>query len=1395
MDIVDILLGAIMGGLAGYITNDIAINLLFEEKKILGIKFGGVVVKTREEFEKKMSALVQEEIINHNTLKESFLSEEFNEAIKKVFEDFFKENLSKNLSEKNLGDIHDFQKSILNIEEYLKTDLSSKIDSLIESTLKDITLEELVSKEQVDFSTDKLLCILKKIMNKEQISENFLNELYSEVKDKKICKLIGNEAFSMLEDTVSKNSSDILKVLKEYDEDIDSLIENFPDSAGLTKALQDFENELKEKTVEDILGKRKTDILSESIVEQLRRYILSDNGKDAIDNISEKLLNYLLNQDIKILEILKPGVKDRFVDFIEKKLPGIIEKIVAWVRKNNDRIEYAVESSIDEVIEENKVFKKYILEIIKKHTGNVVKRFDLIQSIINKINENKNDSTISKELSHSVLSYIEDNSLGEIIRKSSLTNKDITNYLYEEIKKNIDKIPGNIIPLGQFKLSELLPENTTSTIKKMTVKKVKDIKNEYLSNSAALENFLIAALDSLREKELRALITEESISKNSKNLSEKFENSITVKNKDRISDFCFSKTKEVRFDSFKSTQLNSQISDYIVKLSSNKFDELEKEPLLNYIELIKNNSKISKKSADTSVQLLTSNLENILGEKIKNTVFNNLKNMNNDDLKEMMKDFMGRELQPLNIMGAVLGVVIGTLMAFITPYSILDYFHLPYFTPEKFKFIGMDVVAYSAIGVVTNIIAIKGIFRPYNHSKILDIFSFGKFSQGVLCKEKPRFAKSMANFVRKELINENNLIKIVKENKPAIQENIVKKISADNYIIVHSVIDSESDKIYKGILEYSSKAINKNKEMISSTISDKFKYKTIEELQNELKIGSFRNKVLSVEASDILEKFKIQEFFSKESINFIKSDKKVKNFISDEKVLKSFVTEKIDSSLDSFIKENINNSKIKSLLIEQLKTNDSNFDKTIREILENLKLENPIDIFYEKLIDYEEIKTIINKKIKELFSKQLNPNKKIGELFDGAITTYLESNVEKFSNYFLEQSLNKLNDNKLNLEEFAVVEMNKHLKGNSGSIVSWFKEKANALIGGDELVRKVVRKSLFKTELILRESSEEIKEIIQSLIDDLNNTPLKTFDLELNNSTISSTVENIIDNEEFKRTSKEQIINVLNFIIDVPFKNYATSINIKDSKDLIALFQDDLDIFTKKLVVVIKENKYDSLTVPTSEIAMNITKNEILNLKLSVLTKDIPDDVIKNIISRFYSIVIKSPALEKNYKKLIIGLFDEVEKNDIFSIVNIDIFKEDFNTFLSSNFTDVNILMNTYSSNKKEIIEIIHELFSSLSPKSLDCISNNLISPFLDSTIENISDIFESLHIDTVTEKEIVEMDNRKLHVMFDSFAGKYFKQLELYGAMGAVFAIPILNFAALLLYFKETIKNKTNSK
>jgi len=132
------------GAVVGYITNDLAIQMLF--RKRFGL--GGIILKTRAEFIENISALVEREIINDRTLLQELeaSSESFEKALQQASNDFFERQILETISEKvKLGDIPQLETSFAEMHTDLMESLPPLVDNSIDFVLKNIDLQQFIS--------------------------------------------------------------------------------------------------------------------------------------------------------------------------------------------------------------------------------------------------------------------------------------------------------------------------------------------------------------------------------------------------------------------------------------------------------------------------------------------------------------------------------------------------------------------------------------------------------------------------------------------------------------------------------------------------------------------------------------------------------------------------------------------------------------------------------------------------------------------------------------------------------------------------------------------------------------------------------------------------------------------------------------------------------------------------------------------------------------------------------------------------------------------------------------------------------------------------------------------------------------------------------------------------
>ena len=207
MDLYTLTTNIIFGATAGYITNNFAIKMLFKEYGPLG----GVILKTKDEFIKNTSQLIEREIVNHHTLENKLESEELKLVINRIVKEIISEKLPQRLEKKNVKDIPEMENTISNIIKYVvnKEDFS-KIDKKYQIS------SNIFEKDQLEYIISNLFDQLVKELktNDNSLIDELSNIIYEEIANKKINELIDNSLLDKLENNLNKETKNIDIFLK-----------------------------------------------------------------------------------------------------------------------------------------------------------------------------------------------------------------------------------------------------------------------------------------------------------------------------------------------------------------------------------------------------------------------------------------------------------------------------------------------------------------------------------------------------------------------------------------------------------------------------------------------------------------------------------------------------------------------------------------------------------------------------------------------------------------------------------------------------------------------------------------------------------------------------------------------------------------------------------------------------------------------------------------------------------------------------------------------------------------------------------------------------------------------------------------------------------------------------
>ena len=309
MHLLDLLSKACSVALTGYLTNDLAIKMLFRKYG----PFGGVILKTKDEFIENTSALVERDIINHHTIENELSKDEFREIFQNIIDDILTKYLYDKTDESMAWiDIPKMSDTINNFINFYDGHKETIISDLIDPVFKNIDVESIMSQKQIKHLSNNLFEETIKTLGEANIIENVINDIYYDTCDKNISNYISPQIFKQTSNNLKDATNDFhLKLQKNFETEIDRTINDLYRELEISSTLTEVEENIKSKTFAELLGKDNTDNIANELLERTIRFLKSKEGNELIYRFLEDLIKLLKNINIPIIDLFNKSIKSK----------------------------------------------------------------------------------------------------------------------------------------------------------------------------------------------------------------------------------------------------------------------------------------------------------------------------------------------------------------------------------------------------------------------------------------------------------------------------------------------------------------------------------------------------------------------------------------------------------------------------------------------------------------------------------------------------------------------------------------------------------------------------------------------------------------------------------------------------------------------------------------------------------------------------------------------------------------------------------------------------------------------------------------------------------------------------------------------------------------------------
>lgn len=1270
-----VLIDLLGGGITGYFTNKAAIKMLFKKYG----PFGGVILKTREEFIEKISQLIERDIINGHTLEKELLKEDFWEEFNKIVENFFRIYLYKNTPEITLDQIPGMGQSLENLYAFYKINCRDFISEIYDPLLA----KDILSERQLEKIVDTLFDGSIKLLKRSYILEDYI---------RCISKV---EISDLITEPVIKNTIENIIVLtgdlrSKYDSDFDQLLSELSSTLNINAIIKLLEDNLKERPLKDLLGAENT----EELLKRITNFIKSTEGRRFITTLISGFWKILRETELTLFDLLGEEIGSNLELFLQRK----ISLIGDWIRENKKEILELLQDAINDTLAEESEslkgrIKKWLYNLFFQ--GDFSGKNDLISKMIN---------SDPSDISNKIIGFLKANSIKDLLdlieEKKPIEIDKFINFLLNNLEGIIDKIGPSILErkIGEitgFELSSFF-ENKLKNI----------IKERFIYSPEAAARLQRKAFASSQAK-LNDLFTEKELvgfkNKIIKILEEK---------KDGIKEPIFEAVEKYLSKIITKENLDI-IFSYSDRMLKRQINSLKERRITYFYHSLNNREGIYSDLTTYMLNLINENLPEILEGRIASTISDNLSRLAEEDVRAMVEDFMGKELKPITYFGAGLGML----------FAILLYIFQSILGLEPETRLPLSLIIYGFTGYITNVIALRMIFKPYNEKKIFGLKI--PFTPGVVAREKPRFASSMGRFVKEELLNKESVERIFKEKREKIEARSRERLSRDNFSILAEFLNNNADYLTKHFFEF----LGRNREQLI----DKF----IVEI-GEIELSQFDfNPVLTYLKNN---KGRFREYINTYLDNFLVSDKPL------ETVLPDFIKEAIFKQIDKHTAEMITEliditgdySRVKEILLYYTDKMDDYLDQRLADLIPEQVREELVRL----INDYFE-----NGLRAEEFRKKFPLELTTDELING----HLFINPERFTGFIIEGVLGLLSEKRSEIKNWLIT----YVKSAGG-----FLYLALNFLDIDQTLGKIVDELIDnKLPRFISSRQDELRELSLNLL---------KWPICISGEAGDEIIAHLLKSGFLARN----INNLFDSLSQIKTGSLLRLINIDSFSELLLLFTAEIQTLQKAFKNELEMNK-EEITRMVSGVLKNIFRDLILSGEISRITGGIKAEEIARSIDK----IITGETFSTCLARFLEQVSGELKSRKLGEVVELKTLKEDLLLIIKRILDNPAIRDHYFREFEKLIRVFINQLNELLEVKTKDFILDLALKSALDAVENNFLELINSIDLAEVTENEVKAMDPAEIEELFESFAGNYFRKLEAYGWVGSFigFGVEIL--------------------
>ncbi len=1361
------------GSVVGYVTNYLAIQMLFKEYlkirwKRPKIRFGlgGVIVKERKEFEAQISRLVESDVIHHQAVEAELKKANFEQALQQILQNLFQKQLPQVVSsDLKLQDIPCLESSFQQVKTRLVHSLEQSSHRFYKPVLAQSPVLDMLSDPQIEYMAGQTTQLLQNFLEEEplidQLFQGWLRDLsqhrFSDFMPASLWQSLGQNI-----DTFSENLHQSLRY--NYAPQIDDVLEKSQESLATAQLIQKLSHQVADRKLYEIFSQENVDNVPKAILGNIQNLFQSDVSEDIIQTLLRFLLNVLKEENATVYELLSDDLKQNFERFLENKLPDILATLIPWIRQKKKRLEQLIQDSF----RENTSSIGQLLVAI--FIGNIGKYIGIEQKLIDLI-EKQDVQELAKKASDYLQEYLRKNTIGDLIKRFQEDRilQTLTPVLQQNIEKAIQnlRLDGTIHNLFDKPVRTWFSEERIAQALNHLLDQAlhRHLKENWIFTEKSTRFFqekLRNRWEDLLNTPLQKWLPADKQAKMSENLLAEIQTYL-LGNQEEIQRF-FARTlekylQEKHWDTLirpDSEQLKNLVQTGLEQLLDRQFARVKEKPLHDYIQQVNQIPGLDEQLSRSIKAYLLEHLPQLMEGRIEQLVKENLAKQPDTRLRDMVHKAMGEELRPLSFFGGFLGTITGALLLGIPEMDAAA------------ATLAVSGIAYGITGWGTNWLAIKMLFRPYNPVKIFGTKQNLPFTPGVVAKHKARFAKSMGRFLGDRLLNQENLQENFAKNQPKLEQGFRELFSKDDYAFIQKNLSQNQEKLAQQLTESLCKYLDQNSAQLAQNLAQ-----GIEEYQGQdlRKLDSSRLEKRLLDYLDSQEvRVNLANFLS-EQIQKARQSKQ-----SLQEVLPKQLLENISQSLTKLVEQEIirledrlENQDILELLDSQiLEERIAGFlENNLEEILnreQEDKLKEQIFDFLKNRVTSDDVKKRIYGFIDDKLKDEFAPGKNIKDFFGGRLMELLEKNLNQILERVIQMAINWLQANK---EKIANQVYEDAYAQNS---LAWTYKNSIKATTQDLIERGVP--NFLKTEF------GSLEEMIHEKVQEVGNSPFNTTNfIALDSDSLKRRVEQILTNTKLLRKTRQ----LTNLILEERIFKIRLNALFKDDPHqlmlhLKTLLDPEIHVIQDHLRERLHdENQLKAFSQPLAHLLNEVLEREFLGIKAARVLATVDQEEAQQLCQQLVEKVLDAPVLQTQRAQILQRAMDRFKSQKLEEILDIALLQKDLPKAFEQAFAHPQVRAQSQEAIQALLETLTGHLNQDLSPETKDFTIDMAAKAIFGALETHILTLINSINFKEIVVGEIETMHAQELENLFYGFARKYFKYLIGYGfVFGIIFGLAI---------------------